>query len=709
VAPVQAPPSDDEEREESEEKDSEKDSASEPDEPSPTPPTSITHHTNGTTPVSSPEQSAPQQITTASTRRKSEDPATRRKSDAVQPTAAPKDVPGHKAILAQRAQVTAAHEEVLKAIRAEAQTLNRKKVSTINAKSTSVEKKAALLEALKKAEADQLQCVMNEQYLQADTFNARIEEIKKELQAGERELDQFEKDIADLDQKLFDLCSKQTRRQDVYSSQLQDLAQSNERGLAAFSGDATQRYESAEERIREDMEKAKRAELGARVDLENLQQREQKLNDKIAEQTKEIRADLDARTREHKEVTDEIADLEAKLEMKRRLQNSLEVQIADLEHKVGQVRGDFAENLNRVESQISQDTIRLNDCKAVIAGLDGDRAANNVAKEAAEQEIALRRTIIDDAYAEAASIRTAVSTAQADLVQRKAQTQEHSMVKYTATHRTLLEAEKEIAQIDEGIHHSHSEIEQLNKKADSLAAQAQEAVKTIPELEAAKKVAVANRAFKDAQAKADQIRKLTEEKEKLDADAKTIRESVAVLESSVRLRSEELRQKSEDVATQRKRWVKEYHAALLRYQALTENLLTEPEMLDGQHEASRALLRWIQTVLNHLPQEDETPDSPVTVPAEQTKETEAPHDDGMDTDLAPAVGPENATQAPVQDTQEDEPPVPPQQPTRDPEEVRNEIADLEAQIQNHSEREEYDQCDALEERVKALKALLESS
>eukprot|EP00760_Papus_ankaliazontas_P003033 PhM_4_TR11388/c1_g1_i1/m.31363 len=658
---------------------------------------------------------------------------------------------GHKVIGAQMATAQRAHDESIRAVQQEARALNQKKVAIIASKAAITTRRGELKLSLRATEDAQMQCVADEKYLEAEALNTKLESLRRTILSDEQKLDAIENDITDLDAKLFELSSKLTRRLDVYSSQLQDIGQSFERSLSNFSSEAQHRFEAAEERIREDMEKAERAVHNAQVDLDNLQQREQKLNDKIAEQTKEVRTELTTRQNDYDNVTEEIADLEAKLEMKRQLQKTLAEQIVDLEAKVGLVRSDFSDNLSRVAHQITQDTQRLHDCQAVIADLERDRAEVFGEKSSADEEAELRKRLINRMMDESRELATAVANQQADIVTRRAQAQSTSLKTFTAQQRSIAESEKAVATMEEDLRALHTEMESRTTRIEMLTRQSSDAARQLPELEAAKKVAVANRAFKDAQAKADQIKKLSDEKERLDSDAAETRAHLQELEAKGKTLTSDIAIQKEAIAVEKDTWATAYVTALRLSRRVAERQLREREILEGSHEALRAHIEWTRVVLESLGadptesddgdnhQDDDDDDGarcekeeparvaePIIVD-DQTADIDSPKESGSPAPLKNsefeslfASGPFAATtttttpptakeeEEPVEHESDDDAAEELEDPQRRPrDEVEAELAALQQRQNDHIEREEFEACAELEDQITALKAELD--
>ena len=576
-------------------------------------------------------------------------------------------------------------------------------------------------------------CIAREDFALADQLTAELDTIAQEIATHTR---QHSEAAARLPQLKKALQHDVQTLAELYTTQRIELLESrgeDERAANKFIAENTSRLELAGEKVRAALDRATRALHNSSQEVVNLEQRRQKVVDKVSEQTKGLRGQRDEVAAQKDALETEISELEAKLAAKRRALASTKVELHSLNEKLAVITADHAETIGEVERQLDEERTRQSRHQA-----DVDQLAHQQ-ESVMNEEIALREE----------KARLAQQLAQNnDKIERYAGYAKvlkanvvNEIDDFTAQTTASLLAKRQLgisilAPVPVGAvaslagssgeeESAGSPLSELNRvknqllqatqgvqksRADEsvIVLRQQEIAKNLPLLDAAKKSFAAAKQFKEAQAKSEEIKKLQEEAAHLTAQIAQVHEAVSAGEITVKELEKKLAVESSSAARKIESFVQEYRSVLQEVQARVERApnvlqLSENELgyqPDDLQEAARDL---IATALEEFNKAMiACGQKPLDTSSANSKTTAA----NPDTDASAVENEDDEVEEKVESAEESPESPSAAQATRSEDELRAELDELNLEMERAIEQEDYAQCDALQLKIDEVNALL---
>lgn len=373
-------------------------------------------------------------------------------------------------------------------------------------------------------------CIAREAFERAEELNNELIEIGEQIGAIDQVESKNEAAIPELvsqfTQSLMDLSSMYTR----HRQELLDSKGEEERRVNKYVTETSSRLDTQSEKIAASLDRANRTLHNTEQEVMNIEQRHQKIQEKIGDQTKGLRDQLSVTTKEKEVLDGEIRELEAKLQLKRRQSAEKKLHISELEDKLKIIMDDFTDTVTEVSKQLEDELAKRKDAQAIVddfsqqeevlireqSRFQEDRDAMLLALDQNNHKIEhysiiaseLTNAVPSEVAAYVTSVVHEVLRARAPgktfLAQNPAATSSDATAAAGSPLAALKQLESKLRQLEQ-------ELQENQAKEASLTLRLQDIRKNIPLLEAAKKAAAQAKQFKEAQAKTLEIKTLGDE------------------------------------------------------------------------------------------------------------------------------------------------------------------------------------------------------
>ena len=216
-------------------------------------------------------------------------------------------------------------------------------------------------------------CIAKEDYIQAEQLNEKLGGLGKQI-------DEIDEDAAvDLSNvaRYYEEVDKATKNvATTLLSQRSTLVESRaeeERKVNRFVSETAHHLEQLGERVRADLDRATRTMNNITQEFVNLNKREEKIQEKIQEQSKELRASRTTTAEKKTVLENEIRELEKKLALKRRSLAEVNAELADTDQKLKVISDDNAQSISDVQKQKAEENTKLIEASGKVDALSAER------------------------------------------------------------------------------------------------------------------------------------------------------------------------------------------------------------------------------------------------------------------------------------------------------------------------------------------------
>lgn len=442
----------------------------------------------------------------------------------------------------------------------------------------------------------------------------------------------------------------------------------------------------------------------------NIEQRHQKLQEKIGEQTKGLRDTLSTTTKEKETLDNEIRDLEAKLQLKRRQSAEKKLQLSELSDKLKIIMDDFAETVDEVSRQLKDETLKRCDAQAVVDDITQqeeqllrEQKRFHEDRDGMLSSLQQNHAKIERYHVIAAEMATDVPLEISNYVKATVL----GLFAARAPGRSVLAANPSataegplaaLRQMEAKLRQLELDLQSNQATEASLTVRLQDSRKSLPLLEAAKKAAAQAKQFKEAQAKTEEIKRLGEDAAECEIGLQSARTSIESLKEDIACTHLSIERESKNAAASIAEFKNRYVSSLAqsaRFRAATQlNVLRlDAEELtndDDLANACEALHHALTLEASTLPTDG---DAAVEDIIEEDTRVESETDDAH-----PAVVEDNDAEVDPEEHEE-----------ISVEELQSKLAEAEEELASAVEAENYELCDEIQSRIDALQVKIDAS
>ncbi|KEG12776.1 hypothetical protein DQ04_01431050 [Trypanosoma grayi] len=377
-------------------------------------------------------------------------------------------------------------------------------------------------------------CVAQEAFEQADALSMELEQLGQRVAVLDAEPERLIALLAECRDELEAAVRRLAQLLQQHRQELIESKDSEERRVKKFISDVAFSLENRRDKVTAALERARRTESNSLQEVVNLRERNTRLEEKLLEQTSGLRASQEQLSREKAEIDTEIAALEARLEKLRQTRAEKAVALQDIELNLQHMTLEHNTLASEVNSLIAEEEIRLQAAATDLAQHQNEIETLHCEEDAfAAKRTALLRELQDG------TAKIAVYEQRHALLA----TETVAAVRdYAAALTTILQARGagcgvlfpapptinatvsptespllQVHRLQQQLRSLDVADEQSEALIASLTIQVTGMRNKIPLLEAEKKGAVQAKRFKEAQLKAEEIRALTASIEELSA------------------------------------------------------------------------------------------------------------------------------------------------------------------------------------------------
>lgn len=387
-------------------------------------------------------------------------------------------------------------------------------------------------------------------------------------------------------------------------SALIEIKEDQERKTSKYFSETQLRLDQQGDRVRAALEKASRQMTNFADEVDRVKLRLKTIDDKINEQTREVRSQRDEVATQAEALDKQIKEIEAQLATKRRQLAERKATLGELNGKLQSIQDDHKESRASVELQMSDESSRLTEATARVAELSSqqrklhdDEATLNAEREDVKKELA-------DHQSKIANFEKFAFTIAKQLVQSLEEFSRDAIGSALETRKAALTSDGD--SVLPRPHRGESDpmavkistielqLQDNAKNLASLAARLSDIAALVPVVEAAKKAAAAAKQFKDAQTKTDELKKLNEERESLSKKSSDLTSCETQLRGELQHLRSAQRQHQLEGEKQRGQIIDNYamkiRACWVAAQAATPlssaNIAYLPQMVSDEHHLS---------------------------------------------------------------------------------------------------------------------------
>ncbi|CEM10726.1 unnamed protein product [Vitrella brassicaformis CCMP3155] len=437
---------------------------------------------------------------------------------------------------------------------------------------------ATLKEQVGQTEVEQNRLVEEEQFEEAEKLDAKIIDIKAKVAAKLDSMASASEAQQRIASQLLEITEAQLKLTERAQSRLKELLVQEEADLSTQGGRDEERLAGEAHRIQVEEQRIAMARGHIERDHTHSQEEIAQVEAAIDSQTGDHRKERDDAAEQKRTVDAEIIELERQLAEKRAHQKQLGEVIEACDIRIHAIRSKFEKQLHRIQDNERRILEAKEDLKADEAQLEHQKAALENDRAMSKKNLQRLESDLERLRSEGLSMCKRASHLSTHLQHRR------RWLSQGAKHQMELAAVR-------------SKVEQSTAEAQKLAAalSKQEALSTnlrsqlstitarLPILDAEKKVAVSQRAFKEAGRITNEIKSLEEEQQRIQTELAGLGDDIESLREHLRsCREREERAQSELAEAEERADRLEIEVTKKRWSGLLSLIRTSPDPLEKQ-------------------------------------------------------------------------------------------------------------------------------